>query len=340
MAVQFHKKIPPALLWAVAAILILGLGAGSAYYFSTSQGVNPVAGLWDTLFKSDSKPQIKQKISGQKGPVIPGEHVVQEGENLWAIIRKGKLLNNPWQWKQVVDQNRGKIDSVMYSDVTGDWTVLIETGTELRVEPKDSTPATGKAPKKYALQVLSVPPEESQRAFDTAKAILKSGHFAYLVRTKVEGQEFLRVRIGFFDNKPAANNWGRRLKRDMGVHLPNEPILVIPEDGEVLGKSMVFGVQRYRPWAVELRSLESHQQALKALADVNDEGEFAYIAQKREAPSGIFTYSVRLGYFISKKDAQTFLEKMGTSGIWEGARPRALMGFKEALPGQRIMMGR
>ena len=207
--------IPSSVLWGGLGIAILLLGVGSAlFYFSRSQDESGTASGLAGLFKRFTS-KVSDIVSGDSEPssyMGPSRtYTVQDGDNLWAIARKGELVDNPWEWRNIVVQNKDKIEYAFVSQDTGDWKVMVEKGQTLEVRAPRPPDPNKPVKKKLALQLLSAPESHMARALKIVKMLLNDGYYAYLYRIEVKGQQYYRVRVGFFANKGAAERTGAEI---------------------------------------------------------------------------------------------------------------------------------
>jgi hypothetical protein len=204
--------------------------------------------------------------------------------------------------------------------------------------------------KKLALQLLSAPESHMGRALKIVKMLLSDGYYAYLYRIEVKGQQYYRVRVGFFENKGAAERAGKDIRqRYEDKKIFREDFMVfLPSFREMRGERLDFGVQKTNPWVIEFPKRGTHERALDDLKRVSPAAEFAYIAQKHDKLSGVYVYRTRVGYFPTQDDAMATIRShakngtdalRGKGGLWNQAVVVSLEGFKETLPGQKVKLG-
>ena len=186
LAMATGRRIPSFVLWGGLGVAILLLGVGSAlFYFNRSQQDNGLASGLANLFGSLTSTD-EQKMEAEQAPLRT--YTVQDGDNLWAIARKGELVDNPWEWRNIVVQNKDKIDYAFVSQDTGDWKVMVETGQTLEVRAPPPPDPNAPVKKKFALQLLSAPETHMNRALKIVKMLLSDGYYAYLYRIEIKGQ--------------------------------------------------------------------------------------------------------------------------------------------------------
>lgn len=361
------RKFPSSLLWGGIGVVILLLGVGSAlFYLNRGQddsegGLGGIQGLMDRF--SGKTAEEEQPPAGQAPaaiaarepagaeeqrepePIVPEvrTYTIQQGENLWAIARRGELVDSPWNWRKIVLQNKDKISYASISQDTGDWKVVVKAGKELTVRA-DSPGEPIEVKKKYALQLLSAPERNLKKAVDIVKMLLADGCFAYLYRFEHEGRIYYRVRVGFYETKEEAETAGRAIHEfyaDKKV-FPAEYVVFLPSFREMRGERLDFGVQKSHPFVIDFPQRQSREQAMEDLKKVAPSIEFAYIAEKNDEEAGAKIYRARAGYFRSEEIARNLIQEQdaGDGGLWSEAKVTLLEEFREALPGQHINVGK
>lgn len=356
MATGNRRMIPSSVLWGGLGVVILLLGVGSAlFYFSRSQDESGTASGLAGLFKKltsgvsdlvSSEPEQEQE--DDRGPART--YTVQDGDNLWAIARKGELVDNPWEWRNIVIQNKDKIEYAFVSQDTGHWKVMMEKGQTLEVRAPRAPDPDKPVKKKLALQLLSAPESNLNQALKIVKMLLGDGYYAYLYRIEIKGQQYYRVRVGFFESRYDADRAGADInERYKDKKIFRDPFMVfLPSFREMRGERLDFGVQKTKPWIIDFPQRGTHERALEDLKKVSPMAEFAYIAQKHDKLSGVYVYRTRVGYFSTESDARAIIRSHAKNGtealrgkgtLWNKAVVTSVAGFQESLPGQQMKVG-
>ncbi len=326
MAIAMKLRIPPSVVWGGIGVLIVLLGAGSALYYYGRTQDNGFS------FRKIRLPFLTKKDVRT--------YTVQDGDNLWAIARKGELVESPWQWRDIVVQNKDKIDYTFVAQDSGHWKVLLEKGQTLSVTARPPPDPDAPVKKKFALQLLSAPEPNLNRALKIVRMMLGDGYYAYLYRIEVKGEQVYRVRVGFFETKALAEKAGKQIHaRYAGKKIfPDKYMVFLPSFREMRGERLYYGVQKTRPWVIEFPHRETHAKALDDLKAVSQVSEFAYISQRKDPLSGLFLYRTRVGFFASADNAKELIKQQGKGKgtLWSQARVTSLQKFSEALPGQRV----
>jgi hypothetical protein len=363
------RKGSSTLLWGLLGLVILTAGVVSALYYMNRERIQSdtrlkvikdfVAKVDQTIEqgKSTLSTTIEkgktaagtagQKLSSMKpdSMKMPGTgggrtYTVKGGENLWRIAKESGLVDNPWQWRTILIQNRDKIEWAFINDDEQDWKVMIAKGQQLSVQPDGQPHVEVSGERKYAFQLASMNERQRKRAELVVRTLMRDGYYAYLYRTEQDGQTWYRIRSGFYDSEARARAVGGEIRARYTKEnfFPEDLWVMQPKAAEQRGDGMVFGAQLVNPWVVELRDRETHGEAVADLRRVGKLGDFAYIWQKKNPDSGRYVYHVRIGFFGSEDAAKKLMS--GKSGdTWSGARAVKVDKFEETLPGQPILLG-
>ncbi|MDH4248493.1 MAG: SPOR domain-containing protein, partial [Deltaproteobacteria bacterium] len=261
------KKKSGFLVWGILGLLILLLGAGSAYYYvkrdalkkdarlkviqdfvdkvdaTLSKGADTLKGTLDKGKAAVGQMQGKEK-AGEGGFLFGGgSHVVKPGESLWSIAQKGDLVSSPWDWGVIMAQNLDKIDYAFISDEDPKWQVVLIPGNELSVSKNTTFEPEVSKNRKYTVQMVSLPDGGFDRGVFLVRTLMKDGYYAYLYRTDLGKRAVYRLRSGFYDSEEEARAMGQRIREKYKDKewFTDEPWVSIPESDELLGTLLDFG---------------------------------------------------------------------------------------------------
>ena len=276
-------------------------------------------------------------------------YIVEEGDNLWKIAEKQEVLNDPWKWKTILIQNRDKINYTIVSEETGRWKVVVDPGKRLIIKPQEREKAgisfNKSRKKKYALQLMSLNLDQLELAIDIVKFLIKDGYYAYLYRTreKIRNQStgtlqyFYRIRVGFFETETEARNIGAEiLDRYMEKRIFSDDYwAVLPSYQELSGELIDFGIQRTKPWIIQMSHRSNRADAIDDLKALTSLVEFSYISQKKNQEGG-YQYRVRVGFYETGKEAEVALAKIQTSSQsrFPNSKILEIHHVMESAPGQ------
>ncbi len=273
--------------------------------------------LQSDMDEADVKPKLAAYLNDDEAEK---SYIVEEGDNLWKIAKKKDVLGDPWKWKTILIQNKSKINYTIFSEETGQWKVMVDAGKRLIVKPvetsslKTSFDRTRK--KRYAVQLMSLNTDQLDRGVDIVKFLIRDGYHAYLYRTREKikrpnlkvAQFFYRIRVGFFETEREALSTGEEIVEqyeNKNVFPPNY-WAVLPSYSELNGELIDFGIQRNKPWIIQLAENTSRNEAIDNLKSLVSFVDYSYISQKRDE-DGSFRYRTRVGFYETKADANTAL---------------------------------
>lgn len=250
-------------------------------------------------------------------------YIVEEGDNLWKIAKKKEFVGDPWKWKTILIQNKSKINYTIFSEETGQWKVMVDAGKRLVFKPDEDSKAKTSfdrtRKKRYAVQLLSLNTDQLDVGVDIVKFLIKDGYHAYLYRTREkikrpnlkEAQYFYRIRVGFFETESEALSVGEEILyryNDKNI-FPPDYWAVLPSYSELNGELIDFGIQRNKPWIIQLTDNTSRKEAIDDLKSLASLVDYSYISQKRD-PDGSYRYRTRVGFYETREEANQTLAKI------------------------------
>ncbi|MCP4749723.1 MAG: hypothetical protein GY866_02415 [Proteobacteria bacterium] len=294
-----------------------------------------------------------QTTEEEEGAALSDEkeqsYIVEEGDNLWKIAKRKDVLDDAWKWRTILIQNREKINYTIFSEETGEWKVMVDAGKRLVWKPRASTKSKTSfdrtRKKRYAVQLMSLNMDQLDRAVDIVKFLIKDGYHAYLYRTRDKiktpnirkAQFFYRIRVGFFETEREALSVGEDIVyqyEDKDI-FPPDYWAVLPSYSELNGELIDFGIQRNKPWIIQLAEQTSRSEAINDLKVLASLVDFTYISQK-QMEEGDFKYRIRVGFYETKGEANKTLSKIQsrTPGKFHTARIMEIRHVMEDAIGQ------
>ena len=269
---------------------------------------------------SDGEPKLAAYLDDDEAEK---SYIVEEGDNLWKIAKRKDFLNDPFKWKTILIQNKSKINYTIFSEETGQWKVIVDAGKRLVVKAEDTTKSKTSfdrtRKKRYAVQLLSLNTDQLDKGVDIVKFLIKDGYHAYLYRTREKikrpklkkAQYFYRIRVGFFETEREALSIGENIveQYDNKNVFPPDYWAVLPSYSELNGELIDFGIQRNKPWIIQLTDNTSRKEAINDLKSLASLVDYSYISQKRDEGGG-FRYRTRIGFYETKGDANKALAKI------------------------------
>jgi SPOR domain len=302
---------------------------------------------------STGEPEVSAEIITDLAPFDETEKsfIMEEGDSLWKIAQRKDILGDPRKWKTILIQNREKINYTIFSEETGQWKVMVDAGQRLVFKPKESS-TTGTSfdrtrKKRYAVQLMSLNTDQLEKAVDIVKFLITDGYHSYLYRTRdkikppsaEDAQYFYRIRVGFYETEQEALDVGEEIAyRYEGKHIfPMDYWAVLPSYSELNGELIDFGIQRNKPWIIQLGVRNSRQEAIEDLKTISTLVDFSYISQKQNDDDQ-FLYRLRVGFYETEQDAEKTLSKIQsrTQDRYYDASILEIRHVMETAPGQAI----
>lgn len=160
-----------------------------------------------------SVPQTKPAEPSQPVPVSPvkdqkdttnvekdeGFYRVHKGDSLFKIAGRKDIYSDPIKWTSLYRLNMDRLENIQADDDL-EHKELPE-GLSLRfVTPNEASDNLSKLGHKYWV-VNAVSEPDMKKIVTQAVLLMKKGYRVYIVRAKVEGKEWMRLRIGFYENR-------------------------------------------------------------------------------------------------------------------------------------------
>ena len=301
----------------------------------------------ETTFLTDTKTE------GEDEKIVMDESersfIMEEGDSLWKIAQRRDVLDDPRKWKTILIQNREKINYTIFSEETGQWKVMVDAGKRLVFKPKETAKTKmsfdRSRKKRYAVQLMSLNVDQLEKAVDIVKFLITDGYHAYLYRTRDKikppsssvAQYFYRIRVGFYETEQEALDVGEEIVyRYEGKRIfPQDFWAVLPSYSELNGELIDFGIQRNKPFIIQLAVRDSREEAINDLKTITPIVDFSYISQKQNEQDQ-YQYRIRVGFFETQEEAQKTLSKIqaGTRDRFYHSRILEIRHVMETAPGQ------
>lgn len=168
--------------------------------------------------KGSEKPDIQ---AGKKEiPTKPelGYYVVKKGDSLASIARRTDVYGDALKWPILCRFNMDKLGKMQAREDFPDRN--LPEGTRLKIITPDEKKENLKtrANNVWVVNVLSTP--NKKEIIPATVKLVEKGYTAYITRTKVKGQDYMRLRVGFFGNKAEADAEGEKIKALLNLGEP------------------------------------------------------------------------------------------------------------------------
>lgn len=168
--------------------------------------------------KTAMQPQSPDNPSPIPDAAKPGENkspVTQEkefyiangDESLAAIAAKKDVYGDPLKWILLYRYNRSAFDQMIKDESFPDRPV--PTGARLKLVSPSDIKKSSSSGNHWVVNVLSFPQQE--KIVHEAVTLVDNGYQVYIIKANVKGVDYLRLRVGFFNEKTAAEGEGGKI---------------------------------------------------------------------------------------------------------------------------------
>ena len=140
---------------------------------------------------------------------VTGYYIVKKGYSLSSIAGRDDVYGDPLKWPILYRLNMDKLDTLQVGED------FLESELPEGVRLKIITPDEAKENLErrlhnvWVVNVLSATTNE--KIIPVAIRLIKNGYPVYITRATVKGKDWMRLRVGFFENKTDANIEGKKI---------------------------------------------------------------------------------------------------------------------------------
>lgn len=176
---------------------------------------------------SETVPQEEEPSSeSQTGPVAGG-YTAQPGDSLAVAAGREDVFGDPLKWPILFQLNREKLAGMTLDERLPERS--LPDGVHLRytLTPEEREQVETGPEANWVVNVVSSP--TADRIDGAAVRLVKKGYPAYISRATIEGQKWMRLRVGFFQDRDAAVKAGKELQAVLGQE-DSWPVRIGPEE--------------------------------------------------------------------------------------------------------------
>jgi len=144
-------------------------------------------------------------------------HYVAKGdESLSDIASRNDVYGDRLKWIILYRFNREAFDRTGKDESFPDRSVPADVKLKV-ISQSDmgKPPMTGSTKDHWLVNVLSSP--EKEKIVPDAIRLADNGYPVYITKANVKGQDYIRLRVGFYDKKPAAEDAGQKIAEILNV---------------------------------------------------------------------------------------------------------------------------
>jgi len=136
-----------------------------------------------------------------------GIYIAKGDESLAAIAARKDICGDPLKWILLYRYNRSAFDQTEKDASFPDKPV--PAGSRLRIMPQSDMKNSSGPGNHWVINVLSFPQQE--KIVHEAITLVDNGYSVYIMKANVKGVDYLRLRVGFFKEKAAADREGQKI---------------------------------------------------------------------------------------------------------------------------------
>ena len=147
---------------------------------------------------------------------VIGWYVVKKGESLATIAAREDVYADPLKWPILYRLNMDKLaewesaEGLPHKEVPEGLRLRILSPDEIRENLK------GIGQNVWAVSVLSGPTD--REIIPAAITLIRNGYPVYITRARIEEKDWMRLRVGFFENKNDADREGKKIRSLLNLH--------------------------------------------------------------------------------------------------------------------------
>jgi hypothetical protein len=178
-------------------------------------------------------PQAEVPEKEEIKKVDDGYYKVKKGETLFRVAGREDVYGDPMKWPSLFRLNMNLLGGIKVAEAFElEWSRLFELttdrlggikvledfqherlpeGLELRfiTEPEAKQNLSTLDPDVWVVNIISS--QDSKRIVPPAIILMKNGYRVYIANAEVKGKEWMRLRVGFFKDRPKAAAAGKEI---------------------------------------------------------------------------------------------------------------------------------
>jgi len=171
---------------------------------------------------SETKPSANEERELEQPKIVTeealpkeeeGYYVVKRGDTLAGVAAREDVYGDSLKWAILGRHNLDRLNSL---SSTGDLPdQVLPEGMKLKFFTQDEVKNNleERDNKQWAVNVLSSPNKDE--VVPVVHRLIRAGFPVYITRAHVNGTDYMRVRVGFFEDKNKADAEGRKLMEDL-----------------------------------------------------------------------------------------------------------------------------
>ncbi|MBW2114720.1 MAG: SPOR domain-containing protein [Deltaproteobacteria bacterium] len=154
--------------------------------------------------KEEKKPEKKKQAKA-----IDGYYRTRKGDSLFKVAGRRDVYGNSMKWPSLFRLNMGGLSGMGLSDDFEHKELPVGLGLRFVTSDEAAKNLAKLGRKVWVVNVLSS--RTSKKIVPAALKLMKNGYRVYISSAVVKGQEWMRLRVGFFGDRPKATAAGKKI---------------------------------------------------------------------------------------------------------------------------------
>lgn len=160
-------------------------------------------------------------------PEERGVYTVKPGDCLAVIAGREDVFGDPLKWTLLYQFNRDVLEDMRMDEFLPEQP--LPQGIRLRFTQSEEARARGQEIPDAVWVVNLISSPTADRIDGPAVELMKRGYPVYISRATVKGQKWMRLRVGFFQNRSEAVKTGKELQKILDLE-DSWPVRIGPEE--------------------------------------------------------------------------------------------------------------
>jgi hypothetical protein len=140
---------------------------------------------------------------------MDGYYRIRKGDSLFKVAGRKDVYDNPMKWPSLFRLNMGGLSGMGLSDDFEHKELPVGLGLRFVTSDEAAENLAKLGKKVWVVNVLSS--QTSKKIVPAAIKLMKNGYRVYISSAVVKGKEWLRLRVGFFDDRSKASAAGKKI---------------------------------------------------------------------------------------------------------------------------------
>lgn len=170
---------------------------------------------------------VKEEPAAVEAPTEDAGYTVRPGDSLAVVAGREDVFGDPLKWPILYQLNRERLKSIPLDARLPERRLPVGVPLRTSLSGEEQARTGPGSERTWVVNVISSP--TADRIDGPAARLLKQGYPVYISRATVKGQKWMRLRVGFFEDRPSAVQAGRELQEVLGQE-DSWPVRIGPEE--------------------------------------------------------------------------------------------------------------